>query len=129
MKVSKSDAEQLSLQIEKLRQSQLAEIDHRCSEVDALKQQLTYQLTSLQQNCSSLSCQLTEASAENAHLLERNSLVEVEKERIAEQLSKKVQEQEILKSKLKNMSLHVEKLEGENKAVHSRLILTERYVE
>ena len=68
----------LNHEIERLRQSQLTEIDQRCNEVDALKQQLSGQLSSLQHDRDSLSHQLIDIAAEKNCLVNKVSQLEGE---------------------------------------------------
>lgn len=121
MQSSKSEIQQLNLQLEKLRQSQLSEIDQRCSEVDALKQQLSDQLTSLQNQCNSLSSKLADATSEKKCLLERISRLESDNESLTSRCVEQSLEWDRLNCKFQRAAEHEEKLELENKAINSHL--------
>lgn len=76
MKLYEEDITRLNHEIERLRQSQLTEIDQRCNEVDALKQQLSGQLSSLQRDRDSLSHKLIDIAAEKNCLVNKVSQLE-----------------------------------------------------
>ncbi len=121
LKASDSDIAGLNQEIEQLRQSQLTEIDARCKEVDSLKQQLSGQLSSLQQDRNTLSHELTAITAERNSLLQNLAQVEVENSSLEKELSKRRCQCETHTSRLKSVSDHAEQMELENAALHSKL--------
>lgn len=121
---------QLNLQIEKLRENQLTEIDQRCKEVDTLKQQLSDQLNSLQLDRDSLSHTLADKTAENTSLLKKVSTLKKKnstlESKLCEETIKFRHEMESFDSQMRNILSHAEQLELENTALQSKLTRVQR---
>ena len=132
MESYESDIAQFKLQIEKLRQNQVAEIDQRCREVDHLKLQLSEQLSSIQEDRDGLAKRLSSATSENELLKKQVSRLESEKVLISEQAmdenSTLRRECNTLKTRLVRISEHSKQLELENTALRSRLAKVQRLV-
>lgn len=125
MKSCETDNIDLRQEIEKLRESQLTEIDQRCLEVDALKGQLSGQLSMLQQGHEALSHQVADLSAERNSLLRSVSELEQANQSLSTELVKQRQEWE---DHLKNTSEHVAQVELEKTTFQAQLIQLQRCV-
>lgn len=111
--------------LEKLRLSQLTEIDQRCREVDALKQQLSGQLNTLQQDHDNLSRQLAEQSAERESLLGKVAGLEGENKALTMELGKRRQECD---NRVRAITDHAEQVQLENNTLQSQLMQLQRLV-
>jgi chromosome segregation ATPase len=113
-----SEVSRLTQDLEQLRESQLTEIDQRCREVDALKQQLSGQLSTLQQDHDNLSRQLVGQRAEREYLLSTQESLEGE-------LVKRQHEYE---GRVQAISDHADGVEKENSTLQARLSQQQRFV-
>ena len=123
LKSHENENMRLTQDLERLRASQLTEIDLRCREVDTLKQQLSGQLSTLQQDHDNLSRQLVEQRAEKDSLLGRLARLEREKEGLGAELAKRQQECE---GRVRIITDHAEQVKMENSALQSQLSQQQR---
>ena len=128
LKTYECDSTLLRQEIEKLRQSQLAEIDERCREVDALKQQLSEQLNCLQQDHDSHLHILTSVTAERNTLLDTLSKLEVENSSLISELSHTKHQYNAQSSLFSSLSDKMEQINLENTALRSKLTRVQRYI-
>lgn len=107
-----NDLKQSNLQLNKLRQSQVTEIDQRCRQVDILKQQLSDQLESLQHQRDSLVSHLKVKTSTLASSIE--------------ECNKLRHEIEELRVQLERSSEHASQLQNENATLHNQLKRSQR---
>lgn len=131
LELERTENIQLKQQIENLRLGQLKEIDQRCKEVDALKQQLSEQLNSLQKDRDTLSCKLTELTHENKCLLNKVSSLEETNLCLATKLSEATEKLQLESKELNShfalLSTYTEQLQSENSTLQSQLSFLRRY--
>ncbi len=130
LKIYADDVASTNTQIEKLRISQLTEIDQRCKEVDYLKQQFSDQLNSIQQDHNEYAQKLSNVTLERNSLIEKVSELEEANCKLSEEAAKETSR---LRSELtakinhlKRISEHAEQVEYENSALQLRLTQVQR---
>ena len=128
LKSNANDIAQLNQEVEKLRQSQLTEIDQRCREVDVLKDQLSGQLHSLQQDHDSLLQQLNDTVAEKKMLICKFSDLQLENDTLTKEVMEKKKQCDSYNKCLKSLSERAEDFELENSALQAKLVEVQRCV-
>ena len=111
-----------------MRQSQLTEIDQRCREVDILKDQLSGQLHSLQQDHDSLLQQLNDALAEKKVLVGKFSDLQFKNDTLTKEVLEKKRQCDSYNKYLKSLSEHAKDFELENSALQTKLVEIQRCI-
>lgn len=129
--VQNKELESFKNEIDKLRQNQLTEIDSRCREVESLKEQLSGQLESLQEDNSVLAEEVANLTSEKKQLLDKLSCSELkltsQPGNSDNKCSRLLHKKEALEERVTKLSEMVEQLQTSNAALRSQDGEVQRY--